>query len=55
MVALEISTILGFMWYISLPTEETETNYTQESDDSSYNQIIGGDYNGVETDGEKDE
>lgn len=47
MVAVEIATIFGFLWYITLPVEEG-TVYTQESDDSSYNQIIGGNYNGGE-------
>lgn len=37
-----------FLWYISLPVEDT--TITQESDDESYNQIIGGDYNGSKTD-----
>ena len=49
MVAVEIATIFGFMWYISLPVEESETVYTQESDNNGYNQIVGGDYNGGET------
>jgi hypothetical protein len=48
MVGLEIATIIGFMWYISLPVEEG--NITQESDDSSDNYIVGGDYNGSSTD-----
>lgn len=47
MVAVEIATIIGFLWYISLPVEET--TITQESDNSAYNQVIGGDYNGSET------
>ena len=32
MVALEIGTIIGFMWYISLPQEIVESN-TQEATD----------------------
>lgn len=47
MVVLEVITIFGFMWYITLPTEET--TITQESDEDSYNQVIGGDYNGEQT------
>ena len=50
MVILEVATIIGFIWYISLPTEETtQTEYSQEADDGSTNQIIGGDYNVGET------
>lgn len=45
MVGLEILTIAGFMWYISLPVEES--TITQESDNDSDNTIIGGDYNGI--------
>ena len=47
MVGLEIFTIIGFMWYISLPTEDTIV--TQESDDSSQNTFVGGDNYGGET------
>ena len=54
MVGVEIATVFGFLWYISLPVEETTTTYTQESDDGAYNQIIGGDYNGSEADNEND-
>lgn len=43
-VGLWFATIIGFVWYISLPVEES--NIEQQSDNSSYNQIIGGDYNG---------
>lgn len=49
MVILEIATICGFLWYISLPVEETTTDITQDADDGSSNQIIGGDYNVGET------
>jgi hypothetical protein len=45
MVILEIATICGFLWYISLPVEETTTDITQDADDGSSNQIVGGDYN----------
>lgn len=51
MVGLEIATIAGFMWYITLPVEETYTEYQQESDNNSRNFIIqDGDYNVGETD-----
>ena len=51
MVALEIATIIGFMWYISLPVEDISTQYEQEASDNSRNLIIqDGDYNGNETD-----
>lgn len=53
MIGLEIATIGGFMWYISLPVEETE-NIEQESDNDSYNQVIGGDYNGKSADSDED-
>ena len=46
MIGLELATIIGFMWYISLPIEEVTTSYEQDADDSSRNLIIGGDYNG---------
>lgn len=45
MVILEVLTIVGFMWYISLPVEEV--SYTQEMDDidgDNVRQIIGGNY-----------
>lgn len=46
MIGLELATIIGFMWYISLPIEEVTTSYEQDADDDSRNLIIGGDYNG---------
>ena len=55
MVILEIATICGFLWYISLPVEETTTDITQDADDVSSNQIIGGDYNVSETDNPNNE
>lgn len=50
MVALEVATIVGFLWYISLPIEE----YTieQESDNASRNFVIGGDNYGGKTESE---
>lgn len=47
MCVIEICTVAGFIWYISLPTEDTSIE--QNADDDSYNQIIGGDYNVGET------
>lgn len=32
MIALELITVVGFMWYISLPAEETITQYEQNMD-----------------------
>lgn len=46
MVVVEVGTIVGFMWYISLPVEETTYTYDQnveEVDGSMVRQIIGGD------------
>lgn len=54
MVILEIATICGFLWYISLPVEETTTDITQDADDGSSNQIIGDDYNVGETEHSND-
>lgn len=58
MVGLEVSTIVGFVWYTTLPIEETI--YTQETEcldnGSRSHQIINeGEYNGEsETDSTKD-
>ena len=46
MVGLEIATIIGFMWYISLPTE-TSTEVQQDTEGSSNNSFIGGDNSGT--------
>ena len=43
MVFLELATICGFMWYISLPAEEVTTI---ENDEGNAN-YIGGNVNGV--------
>ena len=53
MVGLELCTIAGFMWYITLPIEETTIE--QSSDNDSENTIIGGDYNGVQTESDTKE
>ena len=50
MVILEVLTIVGFMWYISLPIEEV--TYTQEMEDIEgvdVRQIIGEDHGNSET------
>lgn len=33
MVGVEVATIAGFLWYISLPIEEETTTYEQSVDD----------------------
>lgn len=46
MVILEVATICGFLWYISLPVEETDTTISQDTQDiekSDIKQIIGDD------------
>ena len=48
MVAVEIATVAGFLWYISLPTEET---VQVENDDGNAN-YIGGDNTGGVFNGE---
>ena len=48
MVGLEIATVAGFLWYISLPIEEETTTYEQSVDDiedSDIEQNIGVDKN----------
>ena len=45
MVILEISTILGFVWYISLPVEEYSLEQSTDRGGDNFN--IGGDYNGT--------
>ena len=45
MVVLEVSTIVGFVWYISLPVEEYDIQQMQEDTKGSLN-MIGGSYNG---------
>ena len=46
MCFVEVATILGFVWYISLPVEES-TSVEQKADDidgNNFKQIIGDDY-----------
>lgn len=55
-LGLWFATIGVFIWYISLPVEEEYTEITdvqQEADNSSYNQVVGGDYIGGETEGDE--
>ena len=52
-LGLWFATIGAFVWYISLPVE-VET-VEQQSDNNSNNYVVGGDYNGGETDGNKNE
>lgn len=50
MVGLEVGTIAGFMWYISLPIEESVQNIDQQTDSGGNNNgVIGGDLNGDKT------
>ena len=45
MLGIEIATVCGFLWYLSLPAEESTTTQTIEAEDSeNINQHIGGDY-----------
>lgn len=44
MVMLEVATIIGFMWYISLPVESSSTEIEQDAQDvenSDVRQIVG--------------
>jgi hypothetical protein len=52
MVVLEVATIIGFMWYITLPVEEvTRTEQTVDDIEASTITQIGGDnYGQSETD-----
>jgi len=46
MVGLEIGTIAGFLWYITLPVDETVIEQgVEDIDNSNINQNVG-DYNG---------
>lgn len=49
MVLVEIATIVGFLWYVSLPVETSDIDYEQEMEDvqgSRTIQMIGGRYYG---------
>lgn len=46
MVALEVATIIGFLWYISLPVDTTTTevqDVDQDTDGGGDNSFVGGD------------
>ena len=45
MVGIEIATICGFLWYLSLPVEEYAID--QNTDNGGNNYTVGGDLNGV--------
>lgn len=48
-LGLILSMAAGFVWYVTLPVEETLTEYSQEMDDvenSTATQMIGGKYHG---------
>lgn len=51
MVVLEVGTIAGFMWYISLPAEESSQTIEQETGNGGDNTgVIGGDLNNGKAD-----
>lgn len=50
MVALEVATIAGFVWYITLPVESEDVT-TIENDEGNAN-YVGGNVNGVLNNGE---
>lgn len=50
MLAVEVATVAGFLWYISLPVDET---VTVENDEGNAN-YIGGDVSGGVHNGEGD-
>ena len=57
MVGVEIATIVGFLWYISLPVEYEDIQYEQqaENDNNSRSlQVIGGYYGEDETNSTED-
>lgn len=39
MVGVELATIGGFLWYVSLPVEEYTEEYTQEAEDIDGSEI----------------
>ena len=55
MCGIELATIAGFLWYISLPTDEI---VTVENDDGNANYVggnVGGDINNGENNSQKEE
>lgn len=56
-LVLWFCTIAGFIWYITLPVEETSTEYTQEMEDvdgSDISQHIGDTHGESKADSQKD-
>ena len=49
MVVLELATIIGFRWYISLPVDESVVSVENDSGNANY---VGADMNGVINNGE---
>ena len=45
MCGIELATVAGFLWYISLPIEEYSID--QDTDSGGDNYAVGGDYNGT--------
>lgn len=55
MVAVEAATVAGFLWYISLPVEETTISQDMEDiDGSNISQKVGNDYGANSTDGNQE-
>lgn len=49
LIILILFIVGGFVWYISLPVEYVDSNVTQNSDNASTNNYVGGDYSGSDT------
>jgi len=55
MVAVEATTVAGFLWYISLPVEETTVSQDMEDiNGSNISQKVGNDYGTNSTDGNQE-
>lgn len=52
-LGLWFATIGGFITYLSIPSEVSETSISQHSDNDGSNNVVGGDYNGGETEDNK--
>ena len=48
-LALWFATIAGFIAYLSIPSEVSQTSVDQQTDSGGNNQIVGGDYFGNPT------
>lgn len=46
MIILEISTIAGFMWYLSLPAEEYSVEQNTDKGGNNFSTFEGDNYNG---------